>query len=56
MTEPSEFYDLPAIELKHLVLQLLAENAEQARQIAALREEVARLKGLKGPPNIKPPS
>ena len=56
MTEPCDFDDLPGSELKHLVLQLLAENAEQARQIAALREEVARLKGLKGPPDIKPPS
>ena len=56
MSEPSDFDDLPASELKHLVLQLLAENAEQKRQIAALREEVSRLKGLKGPPAIKPPS
>ena len=56
MTEPCDFDDLPGSELKHLVLQLLAENAEQARQIAALREEVARLKRLKGPPDIKPPS
>ena len=38
------------------MLQLLAENAEQARQIAALRDEVARLKGLKCRPDIKPPS
>jgi len=56
MTEASDFDDLPASELKHLVLQLLAENAEQARQIAALRDEVARLKGQKGRPGIKPPS
>ena len=56
VSEPSDFDDLPASELKHLVLQLLAENAEQKRQIAALREEVSRLKGLKGPPAIKPPS
>jgi len=37
-----------------LVLALLAENAEQKRQIAALREEIARLKGQPGRPRIKP--
>jgi len=36
------------------VLALLAENAEQKRQIAALREEIARLKGQPGRPRIKP--
>ncbi|HUY02688.1 MAG TPA: hypothetical protein VMV33_05340 [Rhodocyclaceae bacterium] len=36
------------------MLALLAENAEQKRQIAALREEIARLKGQPGRPRIKP--
>ena len=56
MTTPSNFDALPASELKRLVVQLLAGNAEQRRQIAELREEIARLKGLKGRADIKPPS
>ena len=36
------------------MLKLLAENTEQKRLIAELREEVARLKGLTGRPSIKP--
>lgn len=39
-----------------LLLPLLAGNAEQKRQITELREEVARLQGLKGRPNVTPPS
>jgi hypothetical protein len=54
VTAPADLDDLSSTELKQLVLELLAENAEQKRQIAELREEIARLKGLKGRPQIKP--
>jgi hypothetical protein len=48
VTSPPDLDGLPP-ELKELVLKLLAENAE-------LRDEIARLKGLKGRPEIKPSS
>ena len=51
---PPDIDGLPPAELKQLVVKLLEENAEQKRVIAELREEVARLKGLKGRPPIKP--
>ena len=54
MVPPPEIDGLSLPELKQLVLALLEENAEQKRVIAELREEVARLKGLKGRPPIKP--
>jgi Transposase IS66 family len=45
---------LTPVELKRLLLKLLEENAELQRQNVELREEIARLKGLKGRPSIKP--
>ena len=41
-------------DLKGLVLQLLEDVVALKAENAALREEIARLKGLKGPPKLKP--
>ena len=54
MVVPPDIDGLPPAELKQLVLKLLEENAELRRVITELRDEVARLKGLKGRPPIKP--
>lgn len=54
MVTPRAIDGLSAAELRQLVFKLLEENAEQKRLITELREEIARLKGLKGRPHIKP--
>jgi len=41
-------------ELKALLLQALEENARLKAENVKLREEIARLKGLKGRPKLKP--
>jgi Transposase IS66 family len=41
-------------ELKALLVQALEENARLQAENAELREEIARLKGLKGRPKLKP--
>jgi len=41
-------------ELKALLVQALEENAQLKAENAELREEIARLKGLKGRPQFKP--
>ena len=45
---------LPSEALARLVGELLAEVARLRDENAALKEEIARLKGLKGRPRIKP--
>jgi hypothetical protein len=46
--------DLGVDDLKKLVFQLLEKVAALEAENAALREEIARLKGLKGRPKIRP--
>jgi Transposase IS66 family len=53
MLRPLDIEALSRSELKSLVLQLLEEAAEFRRTIAALRDEIARLKGGPGRPDIK---
>ena len=51
---PRDIDALDVEALKNLVLRVLEENAALRAEVAALREENRRLKGLKGPPSIKP--
>jgi hypothetical protein len=54
MSPPPDIDALCAAELKSLVLKLLEEVTELRRTIAAQRDEITRLKGGPGRPNIKP--
>jgi Transposase IS66 family len=54
MVPPADLDSLSPTEFKNLVLALFERLAEQDRTIAALRDEVARLKGGPRRPNLKP--
>jgi len=54
VSPPVDLDDLSSAQLRELVAGLFAKLAELERTNAALREEIARLKGLKGQPYIKP--
>src|ERR1700675_850320 len=53
MSPPPDFDALSPAELKSLVLELFEKLAESQRTIAALRDEIVRLKGGPGRPDIK---
>ena len=54
MPPPSGLSALSRPELEALLVELFAELATVKQTVAEQREEIARLKGLKGRPNIKP--
>jgi Transposase IS66 family len=54
MPPPNDLDRLSPAELKGLVVQQWEQIVELQRMVAALRDEIARLKGGPGRPNIKP--
>src|SRR5712691_9128745 len=54
MSPPSDLDGLSPAELKGLVVRQWEQIVELQRMVAALRDEIARLKGGPGRPNLKP--
>ena len=54
MPASSPLSDLSRAELEALLVELFGEVALWKQIVSEQREEIARLKGLKGRPNIKP--
>src|SRR5258708_8097069 len=54
MVPPTDLDDFSLGDLKRLVLKLFEEVADLRRTVAAQRDEIIRLKGGPGRPNIKP--
>src|SRR6266436_7722680 len=54
MVPPTDLDDFSLGDLKRLVLKLFEEVADLRRTVAAHRDEIIRLKGGPGRPNIKP--